>query len=189
VWFTVVLISLDTRTDADLLRAGDADSFAAFYRRHARSVAGYLARRSGDPELAADLTAETFATALRARGRFADRGGDASAWLFRIAHNKLVDSVRRGRAEDRAQRLLGMQRVVPDAVDLDAIARLGDDGAVVSLVEELPADQRRAVVAKIVEDRSYPEIARELEVSEAVVRKRVSRGVSALRARIVRREP
>ncbi|HEV3376843.1 MAG TPA: sigma factor [Thermoleophilaceae bacterium] len=55
--------------DADLLARGDADSFARFYGRHARRLAGWLMRATGDAEAAADLTAETFAAALAARKR------------------------------------------------------------------------------------------------------------------------
>ena len=50
--------------------------------------------------------------------------------------------------------------------------------------ESLPADQRDAVQARIVEERPYPEIARELRTSEMVVRKRVSRGLATLRERM-----
>ena len=52
-------------TDEELLAGADPAAFEAFYRRHAETVLGALARRSGDPALAAELTAETFAVALR----------------------------------------------------------------------------------------------------------------------------
>ena len=50
-------------TDEDLLCSGGAEEFGVFYDRHVRSMLGYFARRTGDPEVAADLTAETFASA------------------------------------------------------------------------------------------------------------------------------
>jgi RNA polymerase sigma-70 factor (ECF subfamily) len=50
-------------------------------------------------------------------------------------------------------------------------------------VEELPADQREAVRAHVLEDRDYAEIARSERLSEATVRKRVSRGLRVLRER------
>ena len=52
------------------------------------------------------------------------------------------------------------------------------------LLERLPADQREAVRARVLDERSYPDIAGELETSELVVRKRVSRGLSNLRAEL-----
>src|ERR671928_142087 len=51
------------RTDEDLLVANTPEAFGEFYDRHARTVLGYFARRTRDPEVAADLTAETFASA------------------------------------------------------------------------------------------------------------------------------
>jgi DNA-directed RNA polymerase specialized sigma24 family protein len=52
-----------------------------FYDRHARSVLAYFARRTRDPESAADLTAETFAAAIVSRRRFRPGPEPASAWL------------------------------------------------------------------------------------------------------------
>src|SRR5688500_13291907 len=89
----------EARSDDRLLTSGDAADFEAFYRRHAEWVLGFLARRTRDPDLAADLCAEVFAAALLARGRFRPRDGTANAWLYRIASNKLADSQRRGFAE------------------------------------------------------------------------------------------
>jgi DNA-directed RNA polymerase specialized sigma24 family protein len=63
----------DRRSDDELVRAcrADPDSFAVFYRRHAQSLLGYFFRRTRHAELAADLTAETFAAALDGAHRFA----------------------------------------------------------------------------------------------------------------------
>ena len=54
-------------------------------------------------------------------------------------------------------------------------------GEALEPVDQLPADERRAVRARIVDERAYPEIAKDLRCSEAVVRKRVSRGLARLR--------
>jgi DNA-directed RNA polymerase specialized sigma24 family protein len=64
----------DRRSDEDLLAAtaADAEAFAVFYRRHLRSVLAYLVHRTGRPELAADLAAETFAAALQALPRIVE---------------------------------------------------------------------------------------------------------------------
>jgi RNA polymerase sigma-70 factor (ECF subfamily) len=69
-----------------------------------------MMRRTGDAEAAADLTAETFAAAIVARRRFRPGVAPAGAWLFTIAHRKLVDYQRRGFAEERARRRLAMER-------------------------------------------------------------------------------
>jgi RNA polymerase sigma-70 factor (ECF subfamily) len=169
-------------TDETLLLSGDPEDFGRFYDRYVRSLLGYFQRRTRDPETAADLTAETFAAALAARGRFQARSVPASVWLFAIAQHKLADFHRRGSAEDRMRRRLGIARVPLGADDAEMIEWLADDVAL-QLVSELPADQRDAVRAHVLEDRDYGDIAREQLTSEATVRKRVSRGLHALRGR------
>jgi RNA polymerase sigma factor (sigma-70 family) len=171
-------------SDDELLTSGGADGFATFYRRHVDSVLGYHARWTRNAEVAADLTAETFAAALEAKHRFAGGGPPASAWLFGIAAKKLADYRRRGYAEDRARRRLGMERIDLTDADLRRIDWLAGDVEVASLVDELPGDQRHAVTARVVQERNYVDIAGELQISPAGVRKRVSRGLAALRGRV-----
>jgi RNA polymerase sigma-70 factor, ECF subfamily len=105
-----------TATDRDLLdacRAGDAEAFDAFYARHRQALLAYLARRVRDPEAAADLMAEAFASALLAVvGRADPLPEKPVAWLFTIARNLLVDSVRRGQVEATARRRLGLEPLV-----------------------------------------------------------------------------
>ena len=73
------------------------------------------------------------------------------------------------------------------ALDDELIERLeaaGDDGQVLSLLASLPADQREALHARVIDEHEYREIAVEMSCSESVARKRVSRGLAALRARL-----
>jgi RNA polymerase sigma-70 factor (ECF subfamily) len=171
-------------TDVELLADGGADSFAEFYRRHARRVAGYLVRSTGDVEAAADLTAETFAAALVARRRYRPDRGAPGTWLLGIATHKLNDWRRRGYAEDRARRRLRMERIELTAEDADQLERLGEEVSVIELIEELPAPQGEAVRARLVHERSYDDIAATQGISQAAARQRVSRGVAELRRRI-----
>ncbi len=178
------------RTDAELLSTGDPDAFAEFYRRHVDWVLGYLQRRLRDPELAFDVCAEVFASALVARRRFRPRDatGEANVWLLRIAQNKLVDAVRAGKAADAARQRLQMEPVDLEDADLREIERLAEGPAVRALLHDLPEEQRDAVRARVLDEREYDEIAAELAVSEAVVRKRVSRGLTGLRRRLGRED-
>jgi RNA polymerase sigma-70 factor, ECF subfamily len=64
------------------------------------------------------------------------------------------------------------------------LSRLADEVTVVELLEELPAEQRKAVRARLIDDRAYGDIAVAEGVSEAAVRQRVSRGLASLRQRI-----
>jgi RNA polymerase sigma factor (sigma-70 family) len=174
-------------SDEVLLAARDAASFECFYVRHVDELLGFFVRRTRDAELAADLTAETFAAALAARRRYRSDKGTAGAWLYGIALKKLADTQRRGYVERRAQRRLGMERLVLTDLDIARIDALADDQTATLWVDRLAPDQRDAVLAHVVNERSYGEIAGELGTSEAVVRKRVSRGLHAVRQRMAGR--
>jgi RNA polymerase sigma-70 factor (ECF subfamily) len=163
----------------------DADAFAALYDREAQTVLVFIARRTLDPELALDLTAETFAQAFR--GRRAFRGStemEERAWLFTIARRQMSRYHRRGTVERRALQALGAQvpeaheddlRAIEEAAGLDGLrAALGDELA------RLNGDQRAALQLRVVEERSYPEVADALGISEQTARARVSRGLRAL---------
>jgi DNA-directed RNA polymerase specialized sigma24 family protein len=175
--------SADQATDESLLTSGEPAAFGVFYQRHVREILGFMMRRTGNPETAADLTAETFAAAIVARRRFRPDGAAASSWLFAIAHRKLVDFQRRGYADERARRRLGLERRAVGEDDAALIGLLGESPTVRSL-SALPTDQRAAIQARVLDERSYPDIAAELGTSEVAVRMRVSRGLATLRGRI-----
>jgi RNA polymerase sigma factor (sigma-70 family) len=174
-------------TDAELLADDGADSFAEFYRRHARRVAGYLMRSTGDAEVAADLTAETFAAALIARSRYRPERGEPVGWLLGIAGHKLNDWRRRGYTEDRARRRLRMERVELADADIAELEHLSTEVTVVDLVDQLPPEQSAALRARVLQGRSYAEIAGSDQVSEAAIRQRVSRALAGLRRRMEER--
>jgi len=171
-------------TDADLLAAArtDASAFRAFYERYAERVHGYHLRRTREPEAAHDLTAETFAQAWLARRRFRDRaGGTAGPWLFAIARNVLVSTVRRQRLERSACERLGLlveAQIEPDETWLDGLDEV---------LDELPAGQGDAIRLRVVDELEYDAVARELGTTPAAARVRVHRGLSSLRQRLRQR--
>jgi RNA polymerase sigma factor (sigma-70 family) len=167
-------------TDDELLSSDEPEAFGVFYDRHIKALLGYFARRTFDPEEAADLTAETFASALVARKRFKPGGPPATAWLFAIASRRLADYQRRGRVEQRTRRSLAMERRAVSEADAEMIRLLADDSAR-SVLAELPPEQRRIVAAHVIDERPYGELSGELHTSEAAVRQRVSRGLATLR--------
>ncbi|HEX5608464.1 MAG TPA: sigma-70 family RNA polymerase sigma factor [Solirubrobacterales bacterium] len=182
---------LEHCTDAGLLARTERDplAFAAFYRRHERLVFRYLMSRCRDPELAADLAAEVFASALEAAGRFKPEPSSGSSgvpWLLTIARNTLLASVRHGVVVDYARRRLHCEPLV---LDDDALTRVEDlaslDLPIEQLLAYLPDDLRDAVVARVLEERDYEEIATQLGCSQQVVRKRVSRGLGRLRSALL----
>jgi RNA polymerase sigma-70 factor (ECF subfamily) len=174
------------RSDQALIRdlARSPEAFVELYRRYEQPVLAYFRRRTTDAELAADLTGEVFARALEGlrAGRTLD--GPFAAWLFGIARHVLADSYRHGQVEDESRRRLAMEPVVLTDEALERIDCLGEEETVRDALAGLPADQREALIARIVDERDYDAIAGTLECSPLVVRKRVSRGLAALRSRL-----
>jgi RNA polymerase sigma-70 factor (ECF subfamily) len=178
-------------SDEELLTATPSEpaAFAVFYRRHEGAVLGYFMRRTGDAELAADLTAETFAAALLGARRYKPERGGGPAWLYGIARHRLMRTIERGQVEDRARRRLAIPRLTVDDDLSERIERLGAEARALELLDRLPPDQADAVRARVLEQRSYKDIAAAIRVSEAVVRKRVSRGLLTLRGLTAKGRP
>lgn len=176
----------DTRTDRQLLeeaRGGCGESFELVFRRHHAVILAFLARRVQQPELAADLLAETFASLL---ALVRDPGHAVPpipvAWLLVTARNLLIDSHRRGTVDDRARRRLAMEPVVLDDRDLERVEEISAETDLMrELASRLEPDQFQALRARVLDEREYGEIAAQLKCSESVVRKRVSRALGVLR--------
>ena len=173
-------------TTSLLVRAqDDPRAYAAFYDAYSDRVLAFLARRVFDPEVAVDLMSETFAKVLERRMQF--RGTSAAeeqGWLFAIARTELSHYWRSGRVERAALErfAVNVPELCPDEFErIEALAGLNSlDGTLLDAVSALPADQRHAIELRIVQDLSYPEMAAALDVSEQVVRARVSRALRSL---------
>ena len=162
-------------SDADLLRAGTADGFEEVYDRHAAEVFAWARARVG--EHAADLTAEVFARTWLGRRRFRDeRHVSGLPWLFGIARNVLLESLRKRRVKDAARRRLGMPGLPASDAALDAIC----DRRELSewerrAVASLPERDRELLRLRVIEERSYRDIAIRLRCTPQAARHRVSR--------------
>jgi RNA polymerase sigma-70 factor (ECF subfamily) len=157
-----------------------------FYERHALQLLRFFARRTFDAEVAADLTAETFAQAFASRSRFRQQeAGGGQAWLFTIARRQLSRFRRRRRVEVRARERLGMPMRRLSTEDADRIDELIDfewvGRQVASALSKLPRSQREAVTLRVIEGKSYVDIARASGCTEVTARARVSRGLHRLR--------
>jgi len=105
---------------------GEAAAFVArIDARRVDELLGFLVRRTGRAEVAADLTAETFAAALLAQRSYRPQSGPAEAWLQGIALEQLAAARARGAVERTARRRLGMGRIELTAADAARIEALG----------------------------------------------------------------
>jgi RNA polymerase sigma-70 factor (ECF subfamily) len=181
------LASPPSPSDEELLEGSTTcpEQFVAFYDRHAPGLLAFFGRRTYDSQVAADLTAETFAQAFAARSRFRNPGpGSATAWLYTIARRQLNRFVRRQRVESLWRERLGMERlaVAPDALEraeeLIDLEKVRDH--VVAALDALKGELREAVVLRVVDGMSYTQAALLTGCSEDLMRQRVSRGLKRL---------
>jgi RNA polymerase sigma-70 factor (ECF subfamily) len=75
-------------------RGGDRDAFATLYRANVQTIYRYIAYRVNDTQLAEDLTGDVFIRALQSMASYKDQGKPFKAWLYRIAHARVVDHYR-----------------------------------------------------------------------------------------------
>jgi RNA polymerase sigma factor (sigma-70 family) len=178
---------VDERSDAALLLASrdDPAAFVELYRRHAEDLLRYFARRTLDPEAAAELTAETFAEAFASRARYSYVNGvNGVAWLYGIARHQLGRFFRSGRIDADARRKIGLPLRELPPEDYERIEELVDfaplRAALVEALETLADDQREALKLRVIDGLPYPEVATRLHCAETAARQRVSRGLRRL---------
>jgi RNA polymerase sigma factor (sigma-70 family) len=124
--------------------------------------------------------------AFRDRRRFRGSGElEAIAWLYAIARHRVIDFNRRGSVERAALSKLSFQRrelTDEEYERVEELAGLAELREQIALgMDGLPSEQRAALQLRIVEERSYAEVAESLGVSEQTARARVSRALNAMR--------
>jgi RNA polymerase sigma-70 factor (ECF subfamily) len=163
----------------------DPDDISRLYEAHAAELLRFVARRTLQAEVAVDLVAETFAQAFADRAGFRGHSdGEALAWIFGIARHQLSSYFRRGTVERRALVKLGLQLPTLSDLDYERVEELAglqaQRAAVAEALGDLSADQRKALHLRVVEERSYAELASSLGITEQTARSRVSRALHAL---------
>lgn len=143
---------------------------------HLRSLYGTAYRMTRNAHDAEDLVQETLLRAYRAFDGFTP-GTNIRAWLFTILHRARTDAFRKAGRSLRTVELEGEGPPVPPPQD--ALASGGEDLA--RALESLPEVFRSAVMLRDVEDFSYEEIARILDVPIGTVMSRIHRGRAQLR--------
>lgn len=183
------------RTSSSFVRARqDPATFADVYVAYHEQVLRFFARRTLDPETAFDLMAETFAELFAHIDRFrGDTEDQGRAWMWTIARHELYRWRERGIVERRSIERLGIPIATLGQVEYERIEDLADlqrfRPHLEQAMERLGAKQRQALTLRIIEHRSYDEIAQECGASEDVVRARVSRGLRQLAKSLAEAEP
>src|SRR5215469_16481211 len=176
--------------EKDLIEAAKRDParFAELYEHNFNRVYGYIARRVRDRGAAEDLTADVFHDALKKLDSFEWRGVPFGAWLIRIAANAIIDKAKRATREQELLTASGIEMRDPDpsAAFEGGIEEIERRRRLFRLLDALPADQKRVIKLRFVEEKSVRDIARELGRTEGAVKQLQFRGLQNLRSGMTR---
>lgn len=162
--------------------AGDRAALEAIARAYQDRVYGLLLKLSGDPELALDLSQETFVRAFRSLKGF--RGGASlGPWLLKIANNLFLDHVRAHRTESFDAWVDADPSREPAAED-PALSLFDNASDLAAALLTLPVPWRQALVLRYVEDMEYETIAEVLDVPLGTVKTWLFRGRDRLRTQL-----
>lgn len=174
----------DDSTLLAAIAAGDESAFERFYRAHIDEVVALAVRRCRDPHEVSELCAAVFLSVWQSAGSFDESRGSATAWLHRIAANRLID-LRRG---DRRRDALAARLIERRVLDYDDIERLAERidaereaPEVVDAVRSLPDVQREAVELVAIDGLTATEAAERIGTSPTAVRMRLSRARKTVR--------
>jgi len=170
------------------LRRGDPEALGALVERYQHRLYRYLCRLVSDPAAAEDLFQQTWLRVAEQIHRY-DEGRNFDAWLFRVAHNLAIDSLRRHRPESLDEPLpSGESRVEHLPADLpSALDRVEENewsARIAVAMRQLPAIYREVLALRFEEEMKLEEISESLGAPLSTVKTRLRRALETLRARL-----
>jgi RNA polymerase sigma-70 factor (ECF subfamily) len=176
----------DGPDDIELIRraAIDPGAFGELYERHVKRIYNYIYYRTGNHHDAEDLTERVFHRAMQHIARYQDRGVPFSAWLYRIAHNLVVNWHR----DRKRRRILPLDALIVSTLKSDAPEHLTEQheeqAMLLKAIRSLPQERQQLLVLKFADRLSNAEIGRVMGRSEGAVKSLYHRTLIALRDEI-----
>ena len=153
---------------------------------HSEELFRYLMSRVNDQQAAIDIVGEAFAQALNQRKKFRGESiEDARGWIFGIAKNLVLGYYKSGVVERKTMEKLEFNRVIMDQEEVIDEPELSENDLrklIDSTLDAIKPEYREAITLRYLDGCEYPEIASKLNVTEDVIRARVSRGMKQIRA-------
>jgi RNA polymerase sigma-70 factor, ECF subfamily len=160
----------------------DPEAFGQLYQRYVKRIYNYSYQFTRNREDAEDLTSRTFYQALRGISAYSDRGLPFQAWLFRIAHNLVVNWYR----DQSRHPVIGLDHMEDEMRAEDGnpqadLAQLEERKKLLQLISGLPEDRKTLLILKFVEKMPNAEIAKVLGRSEGAIKVLYHRTLTSLR--------
>jgi len=166
-------------------QAGSVDAFGILYERHAPAIYRYLFAHLPDRMDAEDLTGEVFLKTWQSLSGYRQRGTPFLAFLFRVAHNTLIDHYRRARQRDQ-QSMADLEEVLKDANPgpAELISAHLEHQELLQVMSHLHEDYQTVLVLRFLSDFSPEEIAQVMQRSSGSIRVLQHRALAALRKQL-----
>ncbi len=162
---------------------GDVDAFGTLYEKYLDPIFRYIYFRVNDSQDAEDLTGMVFIKAWEALPRYRLNGFPFSSWLYRIAHNMVIDF-------HRKRKSFSIEKV--DELTFDQRSNLLTDiaekeqlGNLINAVSQLPDEQQQVIILRFVEGLSHKEIAKIIGKNDGACRMIQHRALETLAKGIV----
>ena len=175
---------MGTRTGERPAGTGATAEFERLYRANVDAVTAYFARRTVDPQVVADLTADTFVAVITGFASFDPRKGTARAWLFGIAgHVYAAHCAAYSQQQHRLERLGGRRELDQDQVDelLERIDAERTARGLLAALARLPERDRAVIDLVDIAGLQPSEAAAALGLAPGTVRMRLMRARARLR--------
>jgi RNA polymerase sigma factor (sigma-70 family) len=172
---------------ASFAESGSEDAFAELARRYTPLVRAAARRQLADEHLAEDITQSTMMTIMR-KARTIPRGVPLGPWLLRVTHHLAIDALRSESARKRHERNAAMQRHEIQQSNLPDAWR-SYESVLDQALDSMGIDDRTVLTLRYLQGWTVDQISRELDITPAATRQRLSRAVRRLRGLLARHEP
>ena len=162
---------------AEQAQSGDADAFGQIFDELSDNIYKFLAFRVRDPEVAKDLTSQTFLEAWQSLKRY-NTERSFKTWIFSIARYKLIDHYRAFKPKISLDAVMNL----PDNTDIEAETEIRDENDIIlGGLDKLPEMYQTVLKLKLVEELEYSEISDITGKTENNLRVIFKRGLDKLR--------
>lgn len=164
---------------------GDSDAFALLYRENVQAIFRYVYHRVNDHKLAEDITGDVFIKAIEGLPRFQDSGNPFLAWLYRIAHARVVDFYRQQNRRPVDSDL--DDEPIPVEVDMDeSLVRQQATDVLRGAIAALTDDQQQVIILRFIEGHRIEAVATMLGKNANAIKALQHRALRALASRLER---
>jgi RNA polymerase sigma-70 factor (ECF subfamily) len=177
------------RTDEQRLVAqaqrGNHEAFAVLYREHVQAIYRYVYHRVSDRQLAEDITGDVFTKAIEGLGRYQDTGNPFLAWLYRIAHDRVIDHYRKVNRQPTESDI--EEQAIPVETDMDSgLVQEQLSKVLQAAIADLTSEQQQVVILRFIEGYRIEMVAGMMGKNANAIKALQHRALRALASRLER---